>query len=121
MRHCRKVWIFTEGNEGIEECICCDERQPLVSLLPSVEEDVSASRPVSGFKKVAKETKILPRTGWILFQKVRKKGLVPATQPLFSSLSSVQKVHLGAREATILSKRGSPRSESQKGSNFSWP
>jgi hypothetical protein len=30
-------------------------------------------------------------------------------------------VYLGAREATIFSKRGLPRSGSQKGSNFSWP
>ena len=31
------------------------------------------------------------------------------------------KPHFGAREATIFSKRGSPRSGSQNGSSFKWP
>jgi hypothetical protein len=49
-----------------------------------------------------------------------EESLCYEIQPLFSSLSSVQKAHLGAREPTIFSKRGSLRSGSQNG-NFSWP
>jgi hypothetical protein len=40
------------------------------------------------------------------------------TSPLRFALS---KNHFGASEVTIFSKRGSPRSGSQNGSNFNWP
>jgi hypothetical protein len=86
----KKFGFFTEGNEGNEECICCNERQPLFS---SVEENISASRP---FDIQTEGGEGNQDSSWDRLDpftegnegKQERSG-PSKTQPLFSSLPSV--------------------------------
>jgi hypothetical protein len=117
----KKFGFFIEGNEGNEECIGCNERQPLFSLLSSVERECVGEPPVRHSKRWRGKPRFSLELFGSFYKGKEERSRSSETQPLFSSLSSVEKVHLGARELTIFSKRGSPRSGSQNGNNFSWP